>query len=257
VELIVRTEASTASLLHRNRAVRAGREAVAVLGMCVLSAVSAVIVKESMARREVTPLVSLGEAPVTPRGAERIPATTEVFAVPVSFAAVDVPAVDPLLVVHTVPEPIAAPAPPPPPAIPEGAILDTSIRFFNGRPVRPARTIRMKVTAYSPDEESCGDSADGITSSLHSVWTNASKLVAADSRVLPLGSMVSVPGYDGAQIVPVLDRGGAIKGRRLDVLYPTHAQARKWGTQILDVVVWEYADGKPACDFRAIRDSRN
>jgi hypothetical protein len=42
----------------------------------------------------------------------------------------------------------------------------------------------------------------------------------------------------------VLDRGGAIKGNRLDVLYATHEQAQKWGRQTLEVTVWEYADGK-------------
>lgn len=130
-------------------------------------------------------------------------------------------------------------------------------RWFNGRPVRPVRTVMMRVTAYSPDARSCGDSADGITSSLHSVWTNNMNLVAADSKVLPLGSMITVPGYADDSIVPVLDRGGAIKGNRLDVLYPTHEVALQWGVKRLPVVVWEYADGLPADDFRAIRDSRN
>lgn len=120
------------------------------------------------------------------------------------------------------------------------------IRFFNGRPVRPARTMWMTVTAYSPDARSCGPFADGRTATLHSVNTNAHRLVAADPRVLPYGSMVSVPGYDQGRIVPVLDCGGKIKGRRLDVLYPTHEQARRWGVQRLRVTVWEYADGLPA-----------
>ena len=43
----------------------------------------------------------------------------------------------------------------------------------------------------------------------------------------------------------MLDRGGAIKGSRLDVLYPTHEIARRWGVQHVDVMVWEYADGEP------------
>ena len=96
----------------------------------------------------------------------------------------------------------------------------------------------------------------GITSSVHRVETNAMRLVAADSRVLPLGCMVSIPGYDSGFIVPVLDRGGAIKGNKLDVLFPTDKAARVWGVKKLDVVVWEYADNLPADDFRAIRDSR-
>ncbi|HVP73469.1 MAG TPA: 3D domain-containing protein [Phycisphaerales bacterium] len=124
----------------------------------------------------------------------------------------------------------------------------SEIRMFNGRPVRAARTITMLVTAYSPDERSCGESADGITASGYSVWTNAMKMVAADTDVLPFGTLLSVPGYDNASIVPVLDRGGAIKGNRLDVLFPTHEQAERWGVQRLTVTVWEYADGQPG-DF--------
>lgn len=140
--------------------------------------------------------------------------------------------------------------------IAEHAPGSTETRWFNGRPVRPARTIWMRVTAYSPDERSCGKWADGKTATMHSVWTNGMRLVAADTRILPFGSMVSVPGYAEGEVVPVLDRGGAIKGARLDVLYPTHEIARRWGVQWLPVTVWEYADGRPADDFRRIRDSR-
>ncbi len=119
---------------------------------------------------------------------------------------------------------------------------DEHIRYFDGRPVRPVKVMWMKVTAYSPDERSCGDWADGRTATNHSVWVNAMRLVAADTRVLPFRSLVSVPGYADGEIVPVLDRGGAIKGSRLDVLYPTHGEARVWGVQDLPVVIWEYLD---------------
>tara|TARA_Y100000589_G_scaffold330198_1_gene379054 strand:- start:1212 stop:1829 length:618 start_codon:yes stop_codon:yes gene_type:complete len=113
---------------------------------------------------------------------------------------------------------------------------------YNGRPLRALKTIKMKVTAYSPDERSCGKWADGITASGYSVWTNAGKLVAADTHLLPYGTLLTVPGYNGSKPVPVLDIGGKIKGNRLDVLYPTHAIARRWGVQELAVTVWEYAD---------------
>lgn len=125
-------------------------------------------------------------------------------------------------------------------------------RTFNGRPIRAAATLRMRVTAYSPDHRSCGASADGITASGYSVFTNGGNLVAADPRVLPLGSLVSVPGYDQGGVVPVLDVGGAIKGNRLDVLFPTHATAMEWGVRDLDVVVWEYDDGLPE-GFKRLR----
>lgn len=124
----------------------------------------------------------------------------------------------------------------------EPATADASIRYFDGRPVRPVRTIWMVVTAYSPDHRSCGHWADGRTANNRSVWTNAMNLVAADTRLLPFGTMLTVPGYANDEIVPVMDRGGAIKGSRLDVLYPTHAIARQWGVQRIPVTVWEYAD---------------
>jgi len=125
---------------------------------------------------------------------------------------------------------------------PGETLVDPEIRYFNGRPIRPARTIWMTVTAYSPDAKSCGIWADGVTASNKSIWTNAMKLVAADTSMLPFGSLLSVPGYDNGAVVPVLDRGGAIKGNRLDVLYPTHEIALQWGVQRLPITVWEYAD---------------
>lgn len=130
---------------------------------------------------------------------------------------------------------------------------DPNVRWFNARPVRPAKTMWMTVTGYTPDEQSCGDSADGLTATMHSVNTNAMRMVAADTSVLPYGSMVSVPGYDDASIVPVLDCGGAIKGAKLDLLFATNQEAKQWGKQRVLVTVWEYADGKPADNPRKLR----
>ena len=130
---------------------------------------------------------------------------------------------------------------------------DPSVRWFNGRPVKPSRTITMTVTAYSPDAKSCGESADGITATLHSVETNVGHLVAADPTLLPYGSMLSVEGYAGGQVVPVLDCGGAIKGKHIDLLFPTHEQARQWGVKKIRVTVWKYVDGKPAENPRKMR----
>lgn len=113
---------------------------------------------------------------------------------------------------------------------------------FVGRPIRAVRQLRMRVTAYCPCSKCCGKHADGKTASGYSVYTNRGRLVAADTRVLPFGMLVSVPGYDNDQPVPVLDRGRVIKGNRLDVLFPTHAQARAWGSRWLTVTVYEFVD---------------
>lgn len=132
-------------------------------------------------------------------------------------------------------------------------IYPAGTKFFDGRPVRVAKTIEMIVTAYSPDARSCAGSDDDLTATLHHVTTNGFKLVAADPRVLGYGSMLSIPGYDQGRIVPVLDCGGKIKGNRLDVLFPTHEEAVKWGVKRMKVTVYEYADGKPKTNPRKVR----
>ncbi len=204
------------------------------LGLAALTAWSAILVKEA------------GTAPPLARftspDAHVLPVTLEEKALPVIDPLAPVPAVEPIDV-QTPAEPGAS----------EAKLYPEGTRFFNGRPIRPVRTIRMKVTAYSPDAASCGTSADGITATLHHVTTNDFRLVASDPRVLPYGSMISVPGYDEGNVVPVLDCGGAIKGNRLDLLYPTHAMARKWGVKYVDVTVWGYADGRPRDNPRKLR----
>jgi 3D (Asp-Asp-Asp) domain-containing protein len=70
------------------------------------------------------------------------------------------------------------------------------------------------------------------------VHTNAGRLVAADTHIIPFHCLVSVPGYDNSRPVPVLDRGGAIRGYRLDVLQPTFQRASNWGSRLLYVRVF-------------------
>ncbi|MEM7682476.1 MAG: 3D domain-containing protein [Planctomycetota bacterium] len=132
----------------------------------------------------------------------------------------------------------------PEPSLAIATPADPDIRYYDGRAIRPVRTIRMETTAYSPDEQSCGPFADGMTASGYSVWTNGMRLAAADTDVLPFGSILTVPGYNDERPIPVLDRGGAIKGQKLDLLYATHERALQWGRQKLDVTVWEYVDGE-------------
>lgn len=58
--------------------------------------------------------------------------------------------------------------------------------------------------------------------------------IAADPRVFPFGTRLVVPGY-GEGVVE--DTGGAVVGRHIDVWFPTHAAARKWGTRTLKIDV--------------------
>ncbi|MHC4463492.1 MAG: 3D domain-containing protein [Planctomycetota bacterium] len=97
------------------------------------------------------------------------------------------------------------------------------------------QTVLMRVTAYCPCEKCCGEYADGITACGHKIRPGDA-FVAADRRY-SFGTEMLVPGYNDGQLVKVLDRGGAIRGDRLDVFFHSHEQALKWGVKYLDVKV--------------------
>lgn len=98
----------------------------------------------------------------------------------------------------------------------------------------PMWTTRMVVTAYTNGPESTGKSpghpAYGITKS---GATAGPGTIAADTDV-PFGTILWIDGY-GYGIVE--DRGGAIKGNRLDVWIYDVQDARQWGVQTRDVRV--------------------
>ncbi|MCF7954583.1 MAG: 3D domain-containing protein [Phycisphaerae bacterium] len=96
-------------------------------------------------------------------------------------------------------------------------------------------TISMRVTAYCPCEKCCGEWADGVTSNGH-VIEPGDCFVAADSR-FPFGTEMLIEGYNASKPAKVFDRGGAIKGNKLDVFFHTHQAALEWGVRYIDVKV--------------------
>lgn len=94
----------------------------------------------------------------------------------------------------------------------------------------------MEVTAYCSCPKCCGPNAHGVTASGKDITYNNGKFVAADTSVLPFGTRLLINGYD-TKPVEVIDRGGAIKGNKLDVYFSTHEEALRWGRQHIPVVV--------------------
>ena len=88
--------------------------------------------------------------------------------------------------------------------------------------------VEVEVTAYCPCEKCCGKWADGHTASGHKIRFG-DKFIAAPKQV-PFGAMIDIPGYG---VAPVLDRGAAITGDRLDVYFDSHQEALAWGRQPL------------------------
>lgn len=60
-------------------------------------------------------------------------------------------------------------------------------------------------------------------------------VVAVDPRLIPLGTRMHVPGYGRAIAADV---GTAIKGRIIDLWFPTLAAARKWGRRTVTITVY-------------------
>ena len=96
-------------------------------------------------------------------------------------------------------------------------------------------TVQMRVTAYCPCPKCCGEYADGVTACGHKIQPGEA-FVAADERY-PFGTEMIIASYNNGKPVKVLDRGGAIRGDRLDVFFHSHTEALQWGVKYLDVKV--------------------
>ncbi|GEM_PF-659416 len=105
------------------------------------------------------------------------------------------------------------------------------------------KTIKAKITAYSPDALSCGTFANGKTSIGKNAWKRTG--VAADPSAVPYGTMVSIPGV-GLRTVDDTGSGMRKSWKRkgiyhfdLRMTYPY--ECRKWGIKWLKVDLYRPA----------------
>lgn len=90
----------------------------------------------------------------------------------------------------------------------------------------------FKLTAYCPCMQCCGKT-NGITAS--GVKATAGRTVAADTSIFPFGTKLLI---DGKEYI-VEDRGGSIKGNRIDIYFDTHEEALQFGVQHKEVLALE------------------
>lgn len=106
----------------------------------------------------------------------------------------------------------------------------------------------MLVTGYCNCEQCCGWELDEFGEPVYNYGlmkgkpkavgvtargtTASTGTVAADPKVFPFGTRLSIPGY-GTGVVE--DVGGSIRGRHIDVWFPTHEEALQWGCRKLHV----------------------
>lgn len=86
-----------------------------------------------------------------------------------------------------------------------------------------------KITAYCPCAKCCGKT-NGITAM--GTHATAGRTVAASSK-FSFGTKLNINGHT----YTVEDRGGAIKGNKIDIFVNSHAEALAWGVRYLPVSV--------------------
>lgn len=84
-----------------------------------------------------------------------------------------------------------------------------------------------KITAYCGCAKCCGKT-DGITAS--GTHVTAGRTIAAPPDI-PFGTQIIINGHT----YTVEDRGGAIKGKRIDIYFETHEEALAFGVQNVEI----------------------
>lgn len=110
---------------------------------------------------------------------------------------------------------------------------NTSTKGSGTGRLKVGETRTMEATAYGPDCKGCsGYTATGMKVLPY----NGQKVIAVDPSVIPLGSVVKVEGYG---IAVAADTGGAIKGNKIDVLFPSEKdpEVNEWGRKHVEVTL--------------------
>lgn len=93
----------------------------------------------------------------------------------------------------------------------------------------------MIATAYTNSSADTGKSPGDPDYGITATGIKATRgVIAVDPRVIPLGTRLYVEGY-GFGIAA--DTGGAIKGDKIDVFFPTFEETMKWGRRYVKVYI--------------------
>jgi len=107
-------------------------------------------------------------------------------------------------------------------------------------------TVTVLATGYTAGVESTGKRPGhpqyGVTYSGVKVRRSKVSTIAADTRVFPLGTLLYIPGYGYGCVA---DTGSRIKGRRIDLYFPSTRQVfKEWGKKQVEVKVIRRGSGK-------------
>ncbi len=110
--------------------------------------------------------------------------------------------------------------------------------------------VSLEVTGYCKCGQCCGWKRNLLMQPVHAYGPHKGKkkevgvtasgtkaqigTIAADTDVYPFGTRMHVPGYGWGTVE---DRGGAIKGGRIDLFFNSHEDALRWGRQTVKVQI--------------------
>lgn len=89
---------------------------------------------------------------------------------------------------------------------------------------------KFVITAYCTCRVCCGVYSGGNRTASGTVPTS-NRTIAVDTNVIPFRTKVVING----QVYVAEDRGGAIKGKRIDMFFMTHKEALRWGRRTMEV----------------------
>lgn len=111
-------------------------------------------------------------------------------------------------------------------------VKEASLQDPFPEPERQYYTATFETTAYCACAKCCGKS-DGITAS--GTYATAGRTIAAPSNY-SFGTEIEING----NVYVVEDRGGAIKGNRIDIFFDSHSEANNYGRRTVEGKVFYY-----------------
>lgn len=128
----------------------------------------------------------------------------------------------------------------------ERELLEESPRDINrfANRLRDGKKVKMVATAYCLN----GRTASGVFSKYG--------IIAADPQYLPIGSIVRIRSKEYTGLYSVLDTGGKIKGRKIDIYLASGREAIEFGRRDITLEVLRYGWNPQICNDIVLEDQK-
>lgn len=109
------------------------------------------------------------------------------------------------------------------------------VTVLSSRSSSSGRTLTVEASAYTA---MCSEGCTGKTATGIDIRNRTPKIIAVDPKVIPLGTVVEmfVDGESWGQYTAA-DKGGVIKGHKIDVLMKTEKQANNFGRRQVELKI--------------------